>query len=508
MNPGAQVESFRHHPLGQRFPDSPHAVCVSLPTMADVIGYEEKDPAIAQAMTSGYPRFFLPEFVRQLAMQVAGEMDGEPRDVLLLNSEKAAAELLDFLEEPAAKVEEETGFSFVHFPANPETYKKGFSFLQHTGCGLSSRQAEDLLIGEGLVESPFPEDTVDEDEAEASLLRDLSEITGTAVDNILLCNSGMNAFYAAYLATREIQRVKKRNIWIQLGWLYIDTGEILEKFLTPGEQFVRHLDVFDLDGLHALFRENRGRIAGIVTEAPTNPLLQTPDLEAIYSLAREEGAILIADPTSATPTNIDLLPHSDILANSLTKYAGSEGDILAGAILLNPDSPFHEDFRDCLPHLLEPPYSRDLQRLAHEIRDYPMVIDQINRNTMALAAFLDGHPAVRKLQWAYSPESRANYQKLARKPDAPGGLLTIELNFPVADFYDHIRIIKSPSFGTLFSMLCPFMYLAHYNLVSSEEGRRELNDLAIDPDLIRIAVGTEDTEQLLAVFEEALSPQG
>ena len=46
-------------------------------------------------------------------------------------------------------------------------------------------------------------------------------------------------------------------------------------------------------------------------------------------------------------------------------------------------------------------------------------------------------------------ESHANYEKLARQPDAPGGLLTIELNFPVADFYDRIRIIKSPSFGTL-----------------------------------------------------------
>ena len=218
--------------------------------------------------------------------------------------------------------------------------------------------------------------------------------------------------------------------------------------------------------------------------------------------------VLIADPTSATPTNIDLLTHSDILANSLTKYAGSEGDILAGAILLNPESPFHEDFRDCLPHFHEPPYPRDLQRLAHEIRDYPRVIGQINRNTMALARFLDGHPAIRKLHWAYSPESRVNYEKLARQPDAPGGLLTIELNFPVADFYDRIRIIKSPSFGTLFSMLCPFMYLAHYDLVGSEEGRRVLTDLSIDPDLIRIAVGTEEMEQLLAVFGEALSPQG
>ena len=53
-------------------------------------------------------------------------------------------------------------------------------------------------------------------------------------------------------------------------------------------------------------------------------------------------------------------------------------------------------------------------------------------------------------------------------------------------------------------MICPFMYLAHYNLVTTPEGRKHLADNQIDPELIRIAVGTEATEELLQVFKEAL----
>ena len=53
-------------------------------------------------------------------------------------------------------------------------------------------------------------------------------------------------------------------------------------------------------------------------------------------------------------------------------------------------------------------------------------------------------------------------------------------------------------------MICPFMYLAHYDLVTTPEGRNHLADNQIDPELIRIAVGTEPTEELLQVFKEAL----
>ena len=203
MSASVQSSTLRHYPLGQSMPDSPHAVCVSLPTMADVIGYEEKNPATVEAMTAGYPRFKLPEYVERLTKLIAKKLVMEPRNVLLLNSEKAAGDLLNYLDEPAAKVESEDDYAFVHFPAEPDAYARAFKFLQHTGCGISSRQAEDILIAQGHIETSFQEDLYEGD-AEAEVIAKLAEVSGVEAEDILLTNSGMNAFYAAFLAAREI----------------------------------------------------------------------------------------------------------------------------------------------------------------------------------------------------------------------------------------------------------------------------------------------------------------
>jgi cystathionine gamma-synthase len=67
-----------------------------------------------------------------------------------------------------------------------------------------------------------------------------------------------------------------------------------------------------------------------------------------------------------------------------------------------------------------------------------------------------------------------------------------------------VQVVKGPSFGVNFTLLCPFMYLAHYDLVSTPEGRKKLANLGIDPALIRVSVGAEPYEQIEAAFAEAL----
>lgn len=497
-------DSFQHFPLGVPVPDSPHAVCVSLPTMADVIGYEEKDPDTLAQMKSGYPRFRLPNFVDQLARHYVETLDGSGRNVLLLVSEKAGKQLLAFINNEDAVLEGRDGIWIVHFPANEEAYRQGFKFLQHTGTGLSSRQAEDVLLKLGLIKSVYPE-TIEVDQPVAKVTEILRELTQVPERDILLCNSGMNAFYAAFQATSEIQRPKNKTIWIQLGWLYLDTSEILTKFLNGDEQHIKLLDVFDVEGLKQLLEENKGKVAAIVTEAPTNPMIQTPDLPKIYDLAKEHDVVLIADPTSSTPANIDLLPYADILANSLTKYAANQGDVLSGAIYYNAESPFYSQLTQLTPTHHEPPYVRDLQRLANEIKDYESTLKKIDRNAMALAEFLESHPNVSKVHWAYSPDSKANYSKLSKRTNAPGCLITIETIGPMQPVHDRLRLLKSPSFGTSWTMVCPFMYLAHYDLVTSEEGRSLLKKNNINGELLRISVGTEPTDALIEIFTEALA---
>ncbi|MCU0252335.1 MAG: hypothetical protein MUE61_19240, partial [Vicinamibacterales bacterium] len=84
------MPEFTPLPLGSRIPGSPHAVSCSLPTMRDVIGYEEKDPVVCAQIDSGYPRFVVHPFVRRLAAAIAREEHVAGRAVWLTSSGRMA----------------------------------------------------------------------------------------------------------------------------------------------------------------------------------------------------------------------------------------------------------------------------------------------------------------------------------------------------------------------------------------------------------------------------------
>ena len=84
---------FHHLPLGRRIPDRLHAVSVSLPTMRDLVGYEEKDPAIVRQIASGYPRFVLHPCLRQLAAHLVRQHSLGGRTLWLTASARSAAGL-------------------------------------------------------------------------------------------------------------------------------------------------------------------------------------------------------------------------------------------------------------------------------------------------------------------------------------------------------------------------------------------------------------------------------
>ena len=94
---------------------------------------------------------------------------------------------------------------------------------------------------------------------------------------------------------------------------------------------------------------------------------------------------------------------------------------------------------------------------------------------------------------------------MARGVDTGGAIVAIELHEKIQPFFDALNVMKGPSFGTKFTLACPFMYLAHYDLVTTDEGRNLFRSIGIDPDLIRISVGTEPISEIIEVFEEALS---
>lgn len=486
-------------PFGQPLNGSPHCVVSSMPKLEDVIAYEEGEPETISQMSCAYPRFVRHPLVRQV-MEKLGETQPNGTTSVPLVCEQAAHDLHEYIgkdREASIAPLGESGTSLT-YSANAETDLRVKQFLQHTGAGISSRWAEDWLS-----DNHFTAHT-------SEVKQFIARQVGVEEQSLLIANSGMSAIFGAFRAVNAVQASKGRTLWIQFGWLYVDTMYILQEFTScqhspeerpPVETFIQ---VDNLDALEAFLNANGDKVAGIITEVPTNPLMQTCDVASLRALATQAGAMLICDPTLATPYNINLLPHSDILTLSLTKYFACEADVMLGAIAINPASPHAAELAQHASHYLYPPYSRDINRLECQLDNFEGRMRRINQNTMQIAAKLAAHPKIRELHWAYSASYRQNYEAIARHTDAPGSILSFAVKGDLETFYNHLHIAKGPSFGARFSLLSPYLYLAHYKEVTTEAGRQKLNAAGLSPDLLRFSVGLEYPEEIWEKLSYAL----
>ncbi|WOO42426.1 PLP-dependent transferase [Rubellicoccus peritrichatus] len=493
---------LREHPLGEPVPDTVHAVCVSLPKMADVIGYEERHPETMAAVKFGYPRFVFHDYVVKAANLAAKRHDVVGRAVYAVTSAAAAWALAEYVSADSHAILPEADFVMVHFPDTPEVRKQAKAFLQHTGGSISSRQAEDYLHA---ADHNFPiqeEDSFAGDE-EAHVLGALRQYIDSK--HLYIANCGMNAFYATIRAVSEMQRPRGKTLYLQLGWLYLDTQKVLSELLQSGDEVIVQLDVFDLEAIDQIFEEHGDKLAAVVTELPTNPLVQTPDFEHLSALCQKYDTVRIFDPSVAGIANVDALPFCDVLVTSLTKYAASQADVMIGAVAVNEGSVFADELAPAIRRLVEPPYPRDLARLAAQIDEMPQVVAQQNENAAKVVEYLEAHPAVGKVFHPKKSDSAKHFSELARTDASLGCIVTFELEKPLVDFYDKSTVVKGPSFGTDYTMMCPFLYLAHYDLVSNDFGRAYLKERGLNPELIRLSIGTEPFEEIQAALEAGLS---
>lgn len=495
------MTSLRNYPLGERCPESPHAVVSSLPTMEDVRGYEEHDPRVVEVLSSGYPRFVVHAFIEELIGYYLKREGLDGRAGVLIPGRRATQDLADYIGPGLVSVSVEDSLFLVHFDrSDGELKHRVRKFVQHTGCGISSRQAEDLLVGCGLRQSVHAE-SVAEQRVQEKVETTLAGLIGCESKDVLVCSSGMNAFYAGFRAVHEAQSAKGRTRWLQLGWLYLDSGCVLKEFLGESDSLDYCYDATNIDGIIEKIQSCGDALACVVIECPTNPLVQVADLPRIAQAVRESGGVLMIDPTIASIYNVDVLHYADILVTSLTKYASHVGDVMIGALAVNPQSAHYGDLVLRSSSFYQPPYGRDLVRLAFEMETAPEAVARMDANARKLADYLQAHDAVKQVHYAgYSD----HFAEVAKSPDSGGAMITVELKGDIEPFYDALSVMKGPSFGTDFTLVCPFMFLAHYDLVTSKEGSNFLRSVGIDPNLIRISVGAEPIEQIIQTFERAL----
>ena len=499
-----KVSGLSHFSLGQAVPKRDHAVCVSLPTIKDLIGYEEKNPKTLAAMRSGYPRFVRNHRIKELDHHYK-QIDGKDGNESFFFSNHYDWELFRKLYPITDWSKDDCdGLIRVCIPKDSKSAQLCRLFQQHSGTGISSRLAEDILYRKGIISKREFIRTSKSSSTE-EICKVISKAHGPEIDSedVLLANSGANAFYSLFQAAIENARTQKKKIWIRLGWLYLDTIETIELLVKEDEKIVSFYRLQDFNKLKALFADFGHLIAGVITEFPTNPLMQSFDLENLQALCRKHQALLVVDPTMVSPKNAKVSKFADIVVNSLTKYANWEGDVMMGSLVFPKQSRLGRSLMQRTQDLISRPFSRDLDRLAEQIPFYESFIEHTNASTIKVAEFLMGHPEVKEVRWAYQSRCSENYQRLAGDAK-PGCVISFEIKGDFETFYNSLGMLKSPSFGTEFSLCCPYVYLAHYSMMHNEDGKKQLKEAGISPQLLRLSVGLEPSDQIISVLRESL----
>ena len=332
------MASKQKYALGEPVPNNPHAVVSNVPTLADVCAYEEHADYVVSAMQQGYPRFVQHYWVDDLINVVVKRLKLDVAFAILLQKNSQVQSFISSLDENIhcrSLSENDTGvpMNLVFLEAGDEDQISVINalklYIQHTGCLISSRMAEKALNYLGSLQS----DIVEIDNAQMNQIvceaheniADLSSVESK--EAVKLTASGMNAFYSAFKAMQKTQLARGRTEWLQLGWVYVDSGNILKKYLSPEENLSVHYDTLNTEAILVQIEAMGDALSVVVLECPTNPFCQIADLEVIAKCVHRHGGLLLIDPSIVSLYNIDCLPYADVLVTSLTKYTGHMGDV-------------------------------------------------------------------------------------------------------------------------------------------------------------------------------------
>ena len=481
---------WRPADLGAPLPPSPHANSVCLPTWKDVIDYEEKKPRVLTRLRAGYPRFVIPPCVVQFLV-LCGRRFARPGErCLAYPSERAARRSVAALQRwagAAARIEP-WGDGRVFVVVYPEAAHEGaVKYWRHTGDGISSRHAEALLQA-----SPREPEG---DAAKAAVRARIAALLEVPADHVLLFPSGMAAIYTAHRALTALRPGARS---VQFGFPYVDTLKI-QQDLGPGALFFPFGNEAELPDLAAALAAEP--VSGLFCEYPSNPLLGTPPLTALAALGTRYGVPVVVDDTISTYANVNPLPACDLVVTSLTKFFTGRGDVMAGAVVLNPNRPLAGKLRAALAAEYEDTlWGGDAQVMAAYATDFVERMQQTNATAEALTEWLSAQPEVAEV---YYPRLRARalYDEFKRPGAGYSGLFSVVLRDAArasAPFFNRLEISKGPNLGTTFSLACPFALMAHYGELDWAER------CGVSRHLIRFSIGLEDAADLQDRFARAL----
>jgi cystathionine beta-lyase/cystathionine gamma-synthase len=310
----------------------------------------------------------------------------------------------------------------------------------------------------------------------------------------LVTASGMGAISAALLAlTRAGDRVvAQRNHYMGTTRLL---GDVLARFGVEVD-FVDQTDT-------AAFAAALERPASVVMlESPTNPNCTLTDLAAVALLARRAGAVTVVDNTFATPLNqTPIALGADLVVHSATKFLGGHHDLTAG-VLVGPAALVERIWQTqiVLGATLSP---MDAWLLLRGLRTLAVRIERINATAATVAHALERHPAVESVSWP-GLASHPQHALARRQMRGFGGVMGLRLKADYAGterFVSSLRLARhAVSLGGVESLV---VHAAA--MWSGTLGDAQMREAGIEPNLVRLSVGLEHPDDLVADLERGLA---
>jgi cystathionine beta-lyase/cystathionine gamma-synthase len=312
-------------------------------------------------------------------------------------------------------------------------------------------------------------------------------------DACLLTGSGVAAISMALLAL-----LKAGDHVVYFAETYTPTRSIVSRILRRYGVASTMLSVDDLAGLERTLAGTPTRL--IVFESPTNPVLKVVDLERMTALARAHGALTLLDNTLAGLHNHGQY-EVDLFAHSLTKYASGHGDVMGGAVIGRSGliDAMREDFINLGPTL--DPHAAYL--VLRGLKTYFLRWDCQCRNALRVAEFLQSHPAVARVRYPGLPGD-PGHALATRQMDGFGTIVTFDLR---ADLEAGTRFAEALRLFELTSSLGSTESLVIAPAMQQPRGfsPEQLAWSDIGPGTVRLSVGIEDPDDLVADIEQALA---
>ncbi|TWT36294.1 Methionine gamma-lyase [Posidoniimonas corsicana] len=240
----------------------------------------------------------------------------------------------------------------------------------------------------------------------------------------------------------------------------------------------------------------------LVSESPTNPHQSCVDLERFAEIGRQHEVETMIDATLATPYNLRPIEAGvDYVLHSATKYLGGHNDLLAGVVCGSKQQMASiRDLRGVMGAVNGP---QNIYLLNRGLKTFELRMQRHNENGLAVARFLEEHPRVQKV---YYPglESHRDHEVAAQTMRGFGGLVTFLVKDAdwraTADVVDAAKIFRiAPSLGGAESLIEQPLVMSYYKRTPEER-----KQFGIPDNMIRLACGLENAEDLIADLGQAL----